>query len=59
MQNIATFGRALLKDEDGLTMVEYAVMGALIAATLITALVALSGAIENEFTRLKTVINNN
>jgi pilus assembly protein Flp/PilA len=35
-----------LKDEEGLTIVEYAVAGALISATVVGAFAALGGAVE-------------
>ena len=50
-----TFGKAA-REEDGITAVEYAVMGALIAVALITAVTALTGGINTAFTNIKTII---
>ena len=36
-----------LRDEDGLTAVEYAIAGALVAATLVAAFTTLGGNVEN------------
>jgi len=48
---------AFLKDEEGLTMVEYAVAGSLIAATLVTAFTDLGAAIEAKIRVLITAVN--
>jgi len=48
---------AFLKDEEGLTMVEYAVAGSLIAATLVTAFTDLGAAIEAKIRVLITEVN--
>ena len=48
---------AFLKDEEGLTMVEYAVAGALVAAACVTAFIALGGAIGTRITNLGTTIS--
>ena len=46
-----------LRDEEGLTAVEYAIAGALVAATLVTAFVALGGAAKGVITGLTSAIN--
>jgi Flp pilus assembly pilin Flp len=52
MKTLARFFR----DDKGLELVEYAVMAALIVATLITAIVGLSAAIQGKFGALTTTI---
>lgn len=47
---------AFLKDEDGLELSEYAVMGSLIILALIIAITGLSGAIGDAFDRLTAEI---
>ncbi|QXO16859.1 MULTISPECIES: Flp family type IVb pilin [Vibrio] len=46
------------QDEEGLTIVEYAVAGALIAAALVAAFLNLGDAVENVINGLATTINN-
>ncbi len=48
---------AFLRDEEGLTMVEYAVAGSLIAAAAVTAFTNLGTAVVNKITALTTAIN--
>lgn len=54
--------KALLKrfwqEEEGLELVEYAVMTALIVAALVTAIGLLSGAIEGRFNDVEADISN-
>ncbi|WP_419661476.1 Flp pilus assembly protein, pilin [Desulfosarcina variabilis str. Montpellier] len=50
---------AFFKEEDGLELTEYAVMGALIVTLLIAAITGLSTAIQGEFGRLAGVITAN
>lgn len=45
-----------LRDEEGLTTVEYAVAGALIAATVIAAFTALGGEVKETITFMGTVL---
>jgi pilus assembly protein Flp/PilA len=45
-----------VKDEDGLTTVEYAVAGSLVAAAVITAFTGLGTAVTAEINRLATCI---
>lgn len=47
---------AFIKDEDGLELSEYAVMGALIIIGLIAAITALGGQIEIVFEKLKSAM---
>ena len=51
---MAKFFKAILTEEDGATMVEYALMVALIAATAITVVGALSTALNAKFTSVST-----
>src|SRR3989442_892752 len=48
---------AFLKDEEGLTMVEYAVAGSLVAATAVTAFTDLGTAITAKIQALITAVN--
>jgi pilus assembly protein Flp/PilA len=45
-----------LRDEEGLTMVEYAVAGALISAAAVTAFTNLGTAVVNKITAITTAI---
>lgn len=47
----------LLRDDAGATMVEYAVMLALIAAVCITAVVSIGSRTSDEFNNLNTLFN--
>jgi pilus assembly protein Flp/PilA len=49
--------RSFIKDEDGLELVEYAVMTALIVVALVLAIQALSGAIQGRFTNVTGTID--
>jgi len=48
---------AFLRDEEGLTMVEYAVAGALISAAAVAAFTALGGAVIAKITAIAGFIN--
>lgn len=48
---------ALWKDEEGLTMVEYAIAGALIAAGAVVAFAALGGAVSTKIEDLVADVN--
>jgi len=48
---------AFLKDEEGLTMVEYAIAGSLVAATAVIAFTDLGTAITAKITALVTAVN--
>lgn len=50
--------RRFIRDEQGLELVEYAVMLALIVAVLIIAIIGLSGAVESRFNTTTDLINN-
>ena len=52
-----TLLKKFLKDEEGLELVEYAVMTALIVAVLTVAIGALSGAISDRMGEVETVID--
>jgi pilus assembly protein Flp/PilA len=47
-----TFVRAFLKEEEGLTMVEYAIAGALVAAATVTAFTSLGQSVIARITDL-------
>jgi Flp pilus assembly pilin Flp len=49
MSKLAKTLKRFVSDEQGLELVEYAVMTALIVAALVTAITLLSGAIETRF----------
>jgi pilus assembly protein Flp/PilA len=49
---------AFLRDEEGLTMVEYAVAGTLITLTAVTAFTNLGTAVSAKITSIYTVLNN-
>lgn len=48
---------SFLKDEDGLTTVEYAIAGALVAGTVVIAFQDLGGAVETEINCLEDAIS--
>ena len=48
---------AFLRDEEGLTMVEYAVAGSLIAAAAVTAFTNLGAAVVTKIDAIRTAIN--
>ena len=50
--------KRLFKDEEGATMVEYALMVALIAVVVIVGATALGGAIRDKFTAVGTAVTN-
>ena len=50
---------AFFKEEDGLELTKYGVMGALIAATLVATITALQKAVGGEYTELSSIITNN
>jgi len=50
------FLNRLVSEEDGATMVEYALMVALIAAAAVVAATALGGAVSGKFDSIKTSI---
>jgi Flp pilus assembly pilin Flp len=50
--------KRFLKDEEGLELVEYAVMTALIVATLVGVIVALALAIQGRFSGVEAVISS-
>jgi pilus assembly protein Flp/PilA len=50
--------KKFFKDEEGLTMVEYAIAGALVAATAVTVFTNLGTAIVTRITALVTAVNS-
>ncbi|MBA6110836.1 Flp family type IVb pilin [Pseudomonas shirazica] len=57
LQTIKTSVMKFVKDEDGLTIVEYAVAGGLIALAVVTAFTNLGTAVGNRITALINAIN--
>ncbi len=53
---MTNFLKSLIADEDGATMVEYALMVALIGAALVTVVTSLGTAISGKFTSVGTSI---
>ena len=53
---MAKFLKQLAAGEEGATMVEYALMVALIGAALVTVVVALSGSIGTQFTSVSNTV---
>jgi len=49
---LVTLVRRFIKDERGITMVEYAIMAALIAAALVVAVPTLTSAVSSGFTTI-------
>jgi len=56
MKKLATFAKGLIRDDSGATMVEYALMVALVAAVCVTAVTALGSAISGKFTSISSSI---
>jgi pilus assembly protein Flp/PilA len=54
---VKTLIARFLKEEEGLTMVEYAIAGALVAATAVTVFTDLGNAIVTRITALVTAVN--
>lgn len=52
-------GEVVGRDEDGLTIVEYAVAGGLITGAVVLAFTALGGAVQAEIERLTDAISDN
>ena len=52
MKSLARF----IREEDGLTMVEYAIAGALVTATAVLAFTTLGGNIGTQITNLATIV---
>ena len=52
-----SFILAFLKDEEGLTMVEYAIAGALVSIAAVTAFTSLGTAVATRITALVTAVN--
>ena len=57
LATMAAFFKRLVLDEEGATMVEYALMVALIAAALVTVVTNLKTAISGKFTSVSTTIS--
>ena len=50
--------KAFIKDEEGLTTVEYAIAGGLVGAAVITAFTQLGGAVGTQVNEITTAINS-
>ena len=50
------FIKNFIAEEDGITAIEYALMAALIAAALVTAVGVLTGALDTAFGKIKTAM---
>jgi Flp/Fap pilin component. len=59
IQSIKEAVRKFARDEDGLTIVEYAVAGGLITGAVVLAFTALGGAVQAEIERLTDAISDN
>lgn len=56
MQRIKSFAVGFMKDEDGATMIEYALLVALIAVVVAVALVTLGTAIKTRYSSVSTCV---
>ncbi|WP_248803495.1 Flp family type IVb pilin [Pseudomonas sp. MWU13-2100] len=59
LQTIGTSLRKFAKDEDGLTIVEYAVAGGLITVAVAVAFTLLGGSVNAKITALCQIVNSN
>ncbi|WP_223459669.1 MULTISPECIES: Flp family type IVb pilin [unclassified Pseudomonas] len=59
LQKIKTLGLAFFKDEDGLTIVEYAVAGGLITVAVAAIFLKVGGAVTTQITALCQAANSN
>ncbi|WP_191486452.1 Flp family type IVb pilin [Pseudomonas sp. FEN] len=59
LQTIKTSIRKFAEDEEGLTIVEYAVAGGLITVAVATAFTLLGGAVDTKIRALCQAVNNN
>lgn len=57
MKNISLNVKKFIRDEDGLTTVEYAVAGALVAAAVVAAFTALGTSISANINNLATIVS--
>ncbi|MGF1682443.1 Flp family type IVb pilin [Photobacterium minamisatsumaniensis] len=58
MNNLKSFIVEFCKEEDGLSAVEYAIAGSLIAAGVVAAFTGLGGAIETAVGEIKTAVES-
>ena len=59
LQKIKTLGQAFIKDEDGLTIVEYAVAGGLITVAVAAIFLKIGSAVTTQITSLCQAANSN
>jgi len=57
MQRIVPLVRSFIRDEDGATMIEYALLAVLIAMVVAIAAITLGQAISNQFNVVSTCVN--
>lgn len=58
MKKLTSLTRKFMKDESGVTTIEYALIGALIAVALIASFTALKTSIAGVLTDIKTALDN-
>lgn len=58
MKKLTLITRKFMKDESGVTTIEYALIGALIAVALIASFTALKTSIADVLTDIKTALDN-
>jgi pilus assembly protein Flp/PilA len=58
MEKFKNMCRQFIKDEDGATMIEYALLAALIALVVAAALVTLQNALSNSFNRASNCLDD-
>lgn len=58
MKKLTSLTRKFMKDESGVTTIEYALIGALIAVALIASFTALKASIAGVLTDIKTALDN-
>lgn len=59
MTNFLNFGKALWKDEDGATAIEYGLLAALIAVVIIGTVVSLGKQLDSTFAKVDTDLKAN
>jgi pilus assembly protein Flp/PilA len=57
MQRIKALASSFVRDEDGATMIEYALLAVLIAMVVAIAAITLGQAISNQFNKVSTCVN--
>jgi pilus assembly protein Flp/PilA len=57
LRKLISFSRRAVREEDGITAVEYAILGALVAGGLVLAIPQLTTAINGAFTKISAAID--